>query len=182
MVFPEIIHFIEFLNSLSTQNFKQKIYERIFNSDEIQISRAAYFLTPEGFDYFQNLDKEKKDFEITQIKSYLNYYFGSRFLTEEENELNTELFERQFDFLINMIEIPDLGNIYEFWTLMRTDPDLSLISEIALRLLSMPCSEAAVERLFSHMKYLFGNRNTDSAQELVNAELGIKMDKIFDKK
>ena len=158
------------------------IYERIFNSDEIQITRAAYFLTPEGFDYFQNLDKEKMDFEISQIKSYFDYYFGSRFLTEEENELTIDLFERQFNFLINMIEIPDLGNIYEFWNQMRSDPDLSLISEIALRLLSMPCSEAAVERLFSNMKYLFGIRNTDSAEELVNAELGIKMDKIYDKK
>ena len=172
------------MNSLSTTNFTQIIKERIFNSDEFQIARAAYFFTPNGFKYFQNLENEEKKFIISQIKSYLDYYFGSRFLclSEEENEKNNEIYERQFNFLVSMIEIPDLNDIYEFWYNMRSDDDLSMMSEIALGLLSMPCSEAAVERLFSHLKYLFGNRNTESSEELINAELGIKMDKIYEKK
>lgn len=45
---------------------------------------------------------------------------------------------------------------------MTSNDDLGLIAQIAIRLLSIPCSEAAVERMFSHLKYLYGANNSDS--------------------
>lgn len=41
----------------------------------------------------------------------------------------------------------------------------------------MQFGEAPVERIFSHLKYLFfGEKNYQMPDELLNSELGIKMD------
>ena len=64
-VYSEIIEFINFLNTLSTKNFKTIICKRIFESEEIDIVRASYFLTPDGYKYFMNLNDKDRDSEIS---------------------------------------------------------------------------------------------------------------------
>lgn len=188
-VYSEIINFINFLNTLSTDDFTTIISKRIFESDEIDIARASYFLTPEGYRYFMDLNENEKNSEIYLIKNFLISYFGCRFtnLSEEEDDdekhINMDLFEQQFELLLNMVEIPLLDdNPIAFWEQMRSDHDLYVIAELAVRLLSMPCSEAAVERLFSNMKYLYGQKNRNLKESLINAEVGIKMQNLYKKK
>lgn len=43
----------------------------------------------------------------------------------------------------------------------------------------MLCSEAAVERLFSHLKFVFGKKNYNKSDDLLNEELGIRMENIY---
>lgn len=87
---------------------------------------------------------------------WLNYLFS-----KEKGQISPEEFEKQFQNHLNMVEIPLVNNEFEyFWQDMRSDEDLCIIVEIAIWLLNIPCSEAAIELLFSHLKYLFGLRNT----------------------
>lgn len=108
----------------------------------------------------------------------------SRFLnSEEENDMKIEIFERRFQYLLGFVDIPLINNdLDNFWLEMTNDNDLGLIAQIAIRLLIMPCSEATVERMFSHLKYLYGPRNQDSSPELINAEMAIKMQQFYKQK
>lgn len=59
--------------------------------------------------------------------------------------------------------MPLINNKVENFCLeMTNNDDLGLIAQIAIRLLSIPCSEAAVERMFSHLKYLYRASNSGS--------------------
>lgn len=94
-----------------------------------------------------NSKKERRDIEILEIK--------------EEGQISPEEFEKQFHNLLNLVEIPLVNNEVEcFWQDIKSDEDLCIIAEIAIRLLNMPCPEATVELLFSHLKYLFRLRNS----------------------
>lgn len=60
------MNFNNFLNTLSTKDFNNIISQRIFNSDEIKIARAAYFFTPAGYRYFMSLEDKKKKIQKFQ--------------------------------------------------------------------------------------------------------------------
>ncbi len=55
-------------------------------------------------------------------------------------------------------------------------------AEIAIRILNYPCSENPLERLFSHLKYLYGPKNYNRSEDLLNAQLSIKMYFIYSEK
>jgi hypothetical protein len=46
---------------------------------------------------------------------------------------------------------------------------------IALRLCDLPCSEAAVERVFSHLRFLFGDYRHSLSPDLIEAMLVIRL-------
>lgn len=43
----------------------------------------------------------------------------------------------------------------------------------------MACSELPVERLFSHLKYLYGSKDYNKSDDLLNAQLAIRMENIY---
>ena len=69
--------------------------------------------------------------------------------------------------------------IENFWNRKRHDPNMSRLAEISIRIINMPCSEAAVERFFSHLKYVFGKKNLNTSDELLDAEMGIRMENVY---
>ena len=60
--------------------------------------------------------------------------------------------------------------------------DMKEFAEIAIRILNYPCSENPLERLFSHLKYLYGPKNINRSEDLLNAQLSIKMYFIYSEK
>lgn len=175
-VFPEIILLNDFFNTITTENvqkFTQIILDRIFSSNEYIQAATAYFLTNEGHFYILNsFQDEEKENILLQIKFYLFYYNGSKY-GDLEDELNS-----QFENYINYQEIEE-DDSENYWKYKRLDPSMSRLAEIAIRIINMPCTEAAVERFFSHLKYVFGKKNYNTSDELLDAEMGIRMENIY---
>lgn len=175
-VFPEFIALDNFFKSFSSpiiQKFTKIIFNRILSSNEFLQAATAFFLTIDGKNYIiKNLNENIKDKLISDIKFYLIYYNGCRFGDLE-------------DLLINQIEkyINDETCLsidpFDYWNRLRLVPEMSRLAEIAIRIINMPCSEAAVERLFSHLKYLYGKKNYQQSDDLLNAQLGIRMENVY---
>lgn len=46
---------------------------------------------------------------------------------------------------------------FEYWELWRKDAEISLLEELPIQLLHILSMELLVERLFSHLKHLYGS-------------------------
>ena len=57
-----------------------------------------------------------------------------------------------------------------------------MLAELAIRIISMPCSEIPVERLFSHLKYLYDTKEYNKSEDLLNAQMANRMETIYSKK
>jgi hypothetical protein len=86
--------------------------------------------------------------------------------------------------------LPLTGMTSEFWASKRavcavvetptaesrdTHVPWAPLCEVALRLHKLPCSEAAVERVFSHLRFLFGDYRHSLAPERVDALLVVRL-------
>lgn len=111
---------------------------------------------------------------LKNIINYLIYYNGC--LYGDSEEILSEQIEKYIK-----LENFQCEDIYRFWENMRKNSEIDRLTELAIRLLNMPCREAAVERLFSHLKYLFGKKNYQTSEQLLNVELGIRMRNIYSK-
>ena len=177
-VYPEIIAMIDFFTTLSTENIKKfsdTILNRIFSSDEYIQILTSYFLTIEGHNYFLNdVNEEERNEFFSIIKNYLIYYNGCKFGDCEE------ILIQQIENFINFENFETFDS-YQYWETLRGDQETARLAEIAIRILQMPCSEASVERLFSHLKYLFGKKNYNLSDDILNAQLGIRLGNIYGK-
>ena len=84
----------------------------------------------------------------------------------------------QFDENILEKQIEEKDS-FLFWNNHRGDNNLVFLSEIFIRIINMACSELPVERLFSHLKYLYGSKDYSKSEDLLNAQLAIRMESIY---
>lgn len=77
--------------------------------------------------------------------------------------------------IYNFIDSPNLptSDSLRLWEMYRKDEKMCLLAEMAIRIINMPCSEIPVERLFSHIKYLYGSKNYQISEDLLHAQLTI---------
>ena len=61
-----------------------------------------------------------------------------------------------------------------YWQLKKNE-----LSEVACRILSIPCSETPVERLFGGLSFMLDSMSTNMKSDLVNAEMTIRMSTVF---
>ncbi|KAK8878565.1 hypothetical protein M9Y10_005345 [Tritrichomonas musculus] len=175
-VFPEFILLKDFFSTLTTKDnkkFSEIILNRILNAKEYIQAAASFLFTSEGHNYFLcKLNEEEKEDIISKIKSYLLKYNYSKFGDNED--LLSEQFEKY-------LKMPNFGETdpFDFWNNLRQVSGMNRLAELAIRILNMPCSEAAVERLFSHLKFVFGKKNYNKSDDLLNEELGIRMGNIY---
>lgn len=175
-VYPKIINFKIFIVNLKTINirtFGNTIIDRIYSSKEIEIAISAFFLTIEGHDYFLNLNdqNEKKNY-LNTIKKYLFRYNAFKFKFDEsilEEEINEYIGIKKFT----------IKDSFAFWENNISENKIINLAEIAIRIINMACSELPVERLFSHLKYLYGSKDYNKSEDLLDAQLAIRMESIY---
>ncbi|KAK8887877.1 hypothetical protein M9Y10_038936 [Tritrichomonas musculus] len=91
---------------------------------------------------------------------------------------NEDTLEVQINNYINYSISPSIDP-FQLWNEWRNNVEMKELAEIAIRILHMPCSELPVERAFSHMKYLFGSKNYTESEELLNSQMGIRIEKVY---
>ena len=79
---------------------------------------------------------------------------------------------------INCKEIEE-DDSENYWNRMKLDPNMSRLAERLIRIINMPCRQAAIERYFSHLKYAFGKRNYNTSDIFLDAEMGISIENIY---
>lgn len=175
-VYSKFIKFKKFVSniqSLTIRTFGYTIIDRIYASYEIQIAITAFFLTIEGRDYFLNInDQKEKENYLSIIQTYIFRYNEFKF------KFDQKILKSQIDEYIN-IEKFTINDSFIYWENNIHEEKISQLSEIAIRIISMACSELAVERLFSHLKYLYRKKDYNKSEDLLNAQLSIRMEKIY---
>ena len=175
-VYSNIVKFESFLSNLKTIDIifcGRIILQRIYSSDEYKVAVAAFFFTIDGRNHFLRIEDEteKQNFLIA-IKEYIMYYNSFKF------GYNEDTLEVQINNYINYSISPSTDP-FQLWNEWRNNVEMKELAEIAIRILHMPCSELPVERAFSHMKYLFGSKNYAESEELLNSQMGIRMENVY---
>ena len=178
MVYPNIIKlktFIANLSSINIRGFGNVIIDRIYSAYEIQIAITAFFLTIEGRRYFLNqVDQNQKKNYLNIIQKYILQYNEFKFKFDEniiKDQINSYMELSNFE----------VNDSFLFWQNNRNSNvnNLNFLANIAIRIINMACSELPVERLFSHLKYLYGSKDYNKSDDLLNAQLAIRMENIY---
>ena len=150
----------------------RETYHEIFSKGDFELVLITYSLTGVGRrDLIDN-------FGVQQVIFVFNRFIGVKFelwpllaniLTKQYNDYMT-------DDVYNNI---DIG--YEFWK-EEAEGEHTRIPQLAifaLKYMDIPCSEAAVERLFAHLGNLYNKQSLNSKNDLLQARLSIKINYIF---
>jgi hypothetical protein len=153
---------------------EDKLLKRFTSTHEWQYVTTTFFLTPKGVVHFNRFDP-----------SLQSIYFNIIAQTIERNaaqlNLPTNSLKNQVTTFLST-KWPEIDSI-DFWNSVeqifrlchiKVDDHLELI-EIGKRLIQFPSSEAAVERLFSHLRYLFGSYRMSMGDDLIKALIQIRM-------
>ena len=179
-------------------NLSFDLYTSLFNrfttTVQMNLPFLAFFLTGYGLKSLDNLE-EKKSTILSIAKETLNVYLSNKSSTEKE-KLN-ELFEyiinfNQQTFLYNCNSTIEsvhfwrkIKNEGQFWKDEGQFPHddkkiLASFATIALEILSIPCSECACERAFSHLgDLLMNNKRNSMSFKMLNSLMLIRMNSIF---
>ena len=176
------------------QSIIDSLLHRFTTTIQLQFPILAFFLTGNGLRYlreknlqhfisedialniFTEYEKENKDLEklVNFFNLFIKYYELTFLYT-----VNTT--HDSFDFWMKILH----GS--EFWIVKPTELLLhkelqgfeKKFASVAIEILSIPCSECAVERVFSHLADLLLNNKRNLSFETLNALLIIRMNSIF---
>lgn len=131
---------------------------------------------------------EERTYDIIDDVFHITYSIDFRkgllqpayqFITDWANQFLVDLTERKhfisvFHTFVSQpfpdLAVIDNGNRYD-WLDLRTNPELSLLSDLALRLESSGCSEASCERTISAQRLILSSRRLRSSKKLLDSRL-----------
>jgi hypothetical protein len=148
----------------------------------------GYLVTPSGHRWYQSLARgvvtdcalgstRKVD---ALIAPSLEHFRTFLYATEEQ------VFHRASRTYLNGMQFPEGENKRDFWVRQAAvhlpyrgqSIPFAPVAEMALILLRMPCSESEVERVFSHLRRLFGDHARHTRDDRVEARLTIMMNNL----
>ena len=177
-VFPIVFNAVIDLNKTNTRlgnEIANALYDRFTTTTHMQLHLFAYLLTKEGKRYYLTQTKDynqRRKLEEFAKEGLVGYLEGSHQMRIKEECVNG---------FIKFLSLPDIDDAHSFFKnqsneFVRVNPEFSIVCN---KILSMPCSEAAVERLFSHLQHVFINSTPSISSEMINARVAIKMNYIF---
>ena len=124
------------------------------------------------------------DDRLLQVKFTVDYRKGIlspsfRFINNwvtrfVNDEVKRKVFYSSFNNFVtscpDAINLEKIDNCYN-WLHIRTIPNLEILGDLALRLQSTGCSEAACERIISAQRSILTSRRLKSTQELIDCRL-----------
>ena len=153
----------------------KSIIHRFMTTETLYLPLFAYLLTPHGiYDYFNSSTQFQTQLHTTALQGAYAYL---KDLSLATNANIQEIHDGFFEFIQNSaISKPD-ELIWDHNSSLNVNHPL--FSEIARMVSSMPCSEAAVERLFSRSQHVFVTTRAAVSDQTLNARLAIKMNYIL---
>jgi hypothetical protein len=158
------------------------------------LANLAFILTPRGFHWFQ-----KQLADIRQVKPLEHPLETLRLARVQLNKqieemrhelsqtcshfgLNTGTLAADFDHYLDGSGPERARDLLKFWN-VEADSESRLFdfAKIAWQLLQIPASESTAERAFSVLEALFPRCRAVSNAKLLEAELRIRLEQIYDK-
>ena len=172
MLFLKLYETVSFLKNEHTSiadDLLSEFCEVYENNNNLLIALSAYLLTNLGSHFWLNCSEELKNYYIakgwTGIVNYCN----------DSHIIVTEKMHQCFIQHLCSDGIDECNSDpYEFWICRNND-----LSDIACRILSIPCSETPVERLFGGLSFMLDPTSSRMKSDLVNAEMTIRMSTVF---
>jgi hypothetical protein len=172
--------------NLYAGSFHQTFYTRLTETADVPQLLLGYLITEEGIRWYRALPDVPSPMVMTsrqyvdgQISSLLSHF--RRLLVADPN-----VFFAGWKFVLTEMTFETGMKIDAFWDQVRGGKFslsgqvwfLRPIAELAAILSRLPVSEAEVERTFSRMRLLFGDRGQRAKEDLIEARLAIHMNKI----
>lgn len=179
-------------DEISESNAYAKALQTFFNlrfvdTCNIEVAHLAYVLTAEGLTDFREthvLDSDEFYSDIGSLKGVLISIAMKAFSKKEISEM---CLLGLFDWYIKYAEFDTGENLYSYWRQMATTTikekgtnsgcptSLKPFAEIALVIVTMPCTEAVCERAFSQMKTILTDLNGNLSTDMFIAEATVKL-------
>ena len=191
-IFICIFNTLRELKSLPQHTFTiymiKSLRDRAVNTLGMNLPLAAFLLTKEGLMAYRSIPT-LIDCDITQDQVFQNAMYGiykyleekGRFLGITDEMLSKEAMIYE-GYLIDYLTNADPNLIsYQYWidNTKYKDENFANFSSLCRDLLTIPASEAAVERLFSHLQAVYNHSNMKMHTETINYRLCVKMFNTF---
>ena len=170
-------HKLKRIDTVESLFLAEKFHQRFSDTCPIDIPSFCLLITKDGLIYLKNnsIDSEEKCKIIDLAHSGLKRYLLLRKI--DEKVINTVL----ADFDAYLKECPihffsDNMSDFEKWSKLKTD-----LANFACEVLLIPCTEAAVERIFSFLSSITSSSMFNSSLELIESRLMIHFDSLFKK-
>jgi hypothetical protein len=163
-------------------DFKRVFFARIMTTADVKQLLLAFVLTHDGLTWFRV--RADLHTEIASAIDPLLVYF------ERKLGLDRRIVNLIFRHYLTEELFPGSVRTLTFWECKREamvpmateNSQVELVPyrplcEIALLLCGLPCSEASVERAFSHLRFLFGDYRQSLGAEIVEAMLVIRLNR-----
>lgn len=182
-----VLQFIHALNQLynmpimAAHDMANSLQHRFIKTCPFQLLLFSFLVTKQGLIYFRQKWMGNEEI-IDNTYNAIFKYQVERQKDDKEFFQEKEIFK---DYLMNF-NINCFNNFrcsFDMWMYFEKHPDqikmpLSFII-LAKEVLLIPATEAAVERLFSHLSYLTSAKLCNTKVETLNSRLIVKFDKIF---
>ena len=169
-VFKELMKTIGLLKLQGTQianDFAEELINVYIQNDNLNVPLAAFLLTDEGSIFWQNCDEKEKEFFSDNGWQGICHFCESSNI--EINDQMKSLFMDHLSTFSNQNYDPFL-----YWEKQNNE-----LTNVACKILSIPCSEAPVERLFGGLSYMYDPSSNRMKNDLIDSELRIRMSTIF---
>ena len=181
-IFPsikQVWHYLLEMNTRASIKFANIILHRFCKTVHLKLPLFAFSLTQEGLDWFRNYPGN----------SFLNDSIeGMKIYAKDRNIQHIDVLLEMYDLHLSTCSLNDFNAFslpIEFWKAKENNTNESLqcrlFAKFAVEVLSIPASEAAVERIFASLSALIDSREKRCKPDLINAKLCIKYDVIFEK-
>lgn len=170
-VFGELSKTIQQLEKEETQ-IANDITTELINvyvmNNYLIVALSAFLLTTDGTFFWQNCSEEKKDF-------FFEYGYEGicHFCKKSGIVVNDDMKKIFLDHLSR--QKIEFCEPFAYWSSQN-----NVLSDIACQILSIPCSETPVERLFGGLTYMFDDKSNRMKDDLLNAKLRIRMFTVFE--
>lgn len=152
----------EIANDLLTEFCE--VFER---SSDLFVALSAFLLTYKGSEFWIKCSEDHKEYYLSRgWAGIVTYCYCSQIIP------TNEMFHCFIQFLRSSSEV--IMDPFLYWQLKKNE-----LSEVACRILSIPCSETPVERLFGGLSFMLDSTSTNMKSDLVNAEMTIRMSTVF---
>lgn len=173
-------------NNYVAETLYDKFHERFTSTADLTLAHLAFLFTPTGLDDFRSQpnDREKAQKRLSLKKKFLEI---SKVLKQKKFTDNTHFLPALFDYYLDRVEFGTGEDPFNFWKysvfefaeiehINEGHPiTLDTFSRIALCLITLPASEAMIERAFNQVKSISTRYNKSMLIDLYLALSSIKI-------
>ncbi|KAK8853822.1 hypothetical protein M9Y10_016365 [Tritrichomonas musculus] len=170
-VFMELFKTVNLLKNQGTQiasDIAEELIDTYTKNANLVVPLSAFLLTREGSNFWMKKcsDRYKQFFLSTGWIGIVYFCLSS------DIPVQIEMYDCFVEHLLHGDQI--IADPFYYWLYKR-----NCLTDVARRILSIPCSESPVERLFGGLSFMIDPSSNKMKDDLIDAEMTIRMSTVF---